>query len=137
MKSLGLGLLRNLEPKAPVQRYQWEKPGDMIHLDTKQLARFRKVGHRITGDRRQGTSRGACYEKVHVAIDDATRLAIAPRDPLAYLLRCCLTSRRPRLPDSGLVSWAGSASRGSPAAVSSQITTPPIAPGNGGRSASQ
>jgi transposase len=34
MKTLGLGRLRNLEPKAPVQRYQWEKPGDMIHVDT-------------------------------------------------------------------------------------------------------
>ena len=75
MKALGLGRLRNLDPKPPVQRYQWEKPGDMIHVDTKQLARFERVGHRITGDRRQGTSRGAGYEKVHVAIDDATRLA--------------------------------------------------------------
>ena len=75
MKSLGLGRLRNLEPKTPVQRYQWEKPGDMIHVDTKQLARFQRVGHRITGDRRQGCSRGAGYEKVHVAVDDATRLA--------------------------------------------------------------
>jgi transposase InsO family protein len=75
MKALGLGRLRNLEPKIPVQRYQWEKPGDMIHVDTKQLARFERVGHRITGDRRQGCSRGAGYEMVHVAIDDATRLA--------------------------------------------------------------
>jgi transposase InsO family protein len=75
MKTLGLGRLRNLDPKTPVQRYQWEKPGDMIHVDTKQLARFERVGHRITGDRRQGCSRGAGYEKVHVAIDDATRLA--------------------------------------------------------------
>lgn len=75
MKALGLGRLRNLEPKVPVQRYQWEKPGDMIHVDTKQLARFERIGHRITGDRRQGCSRGAGYEKVHVAVDDATRLA--------------------------------------------------------------
>ena len=74
MKALGLGRLRNLDPKPPVQRYQWEKPGDMIHVDTKQLARFERVGHRITGDRRQGCSRGAGYEKVHVAVDDATRL---------------------------------------------------------------
>jgi hypothetical protein len=58
IKALGLGRLRNLEPKPPVQRYQWEKPGDMIHVDTKQLARFERVGHRITGDRRQGCSRG-------------------------------------------------------------------------------
>jgi transposase InsO family protein len=47
----------------------------MIHVDTKQLARFEWIGHRITGDRRQGSSRGAGYEKVHVAIDDPTRLA--------------------------------------------------------------
>ena len=47
----------------------------MIHVDTKQLARFERVGHRITEDRRLGSSRGAGYEKAHVAIDDATRLA--------------------------------------------------------------
>jgi hypothetical protein len=75
MKALGLGRLLNLEPKVSEQPYQWEKPGDMIHVDTKQLARFERIGHRITGDRRQGCSRGAGYEKVHVAIDDATRLA--------------------------------------------------------------
>ena len=75
MKALGHGRLRNLEPKPPVQRYQGEKPGDMIHVDTKQLARFERVGRRITGDCRQSCSRGAGYEKVHVAIDDATRLA--------------------------------------------------------------
>jgi hypothetical protein len=33
------------------------------------------VDHRISGDRRHGCSRGAGYEKVHVAIDDATRLS--------------------------------------------------------------
>ncbi len=47
----------------------------MIHVHTKQLARFDLVGHPITGDHRQGCSRGAGYEKVNVAVDDATRLA--------------------------------------------------------------
>jgi transposase InsO family protein len=75
LKALGLGRLRNLQPAEPVRRYQWAKPGDMIHVDTKQLARFERIGHRITGDRRLGSSRGAGYEKAHVAIDDATRLA--------------------------------------------------------------
>jgi len=75
MNALGLGRLRNLEPKPPVRRYQWAWPGEMIHVDTKQLARFERVGHRLTGDGRQGSTRGAGYEKVHVAIDDATRLA--------------------------------------------------------------
>ncbi len=87
MNALGLGRLKNLETKPPVRRYQWERAGDMIHVDTKQLARFERVGPRITGDRRQGSSRGAGYEKVHVAIDDATRLAY---------VRCSQTSRRPR-----------------------------------------
>ena len=75
LKEIGLGRLRNLQPKEPVRRYQWAQPGDMIHVDTKQLARFERVGHRITGDRRKGCSPGAGYEKAHVAVDDATRLA--------------------------------------------------------------
>ena len=75
LKTIGLGRLRNLQPREPVRRYQWAQPGDMIHVDTKQLARFERVGHRITGDRRKGSSPGAGYEKAHVAVDDATRLA--------------------------------------------------------------
>jgi hypothetical protein len=55
----------------------------MIHFDTKQLARFERIGHRITGGRRQGWSCGDGYENVRVAIVacgfreavDATRLA--------------------------------------------------------------
>ncbi len=58
-----------------MQRYQWEQPGDMIHVDIKQLARFNRVGHRITGDPRKGSSHGAGDEKVHVAVGDATRLS--------------------------------------------------------------
>jgi hypothetical protein len=75
MRCLGLNRLRNLDPKPPLQRYQWERPGDMIHVDIKQLARFQRVGHRITSDPRKGISPGAGYEKVHVAVDDATRLS--------------------------------------------------------------
>jgi hypothetical protein len=33
------------------------------------------VGHRITSDRKQGRSTDVGYDKVHVAVDDATRLA--------------------------------------------------------------
>ncbi len=75
LKAQGLGRLKNLQPREPVRRYQWAHPGDMIHVDTKQMARFERVGHRITVDRRKGCSPGAGYEKVHVAVDDATRLA--------------------------------------------------------------
>ena len=41
LNRLGLGRLRNLEPKPPVQRYEREHPGDLIHIDVKKLARFR------------------------------------------------------------------------------------------------
>jgi transposase InsO family protein len=58
-----------------VQRYEWERPGVLIHPDGKTLARFRKVGHRITGDCQKGRSYDAGYDKVHVAVDDTTRLA--------------------------------------------------------------
>jgi len=75
LKRLGLGRLRNLEPKPPVQRYERERPGDLIHIDVKKLARFRKVGHRITGNRQQGRPTGVGYDRIHVAIDDTTRLA--------------------------------------------------------------
>jgi transposase len=75
LNRLGLGRLRNLEPKLPIQRYERDRPGDLIHIDVKKLARFRKVGHRITGNRQQGRSTGVGYDRVHVAIDDATRVA--------------------------------------------------------------
>jgi hypothetical protein len=54
LSQLVLGRLRNLEPKPPVPRYEWERPGVLIHLDVKTLSRFRKLGHRITGDLQTG-----------------------------------------------------------------------------------
>jgi transposase InsO family protein len=73
---LGLSRLKDLEPAAPVRRYEREHPGEIIHIDIKKLGRFDKVGHRITGDRKgQSNSRGIGWEFVHVAIDDASRVA--------------------------------------------------------------
>ena len=76
LKRLGLSRMRDLEPAAPVIRYERQQPGEMIHLDIKKLGRFDRVGHRITGDRTgQNNSRGIGWEFVHVCIDDASRLA--------------------------------------------------------------
>jgi transposase-like protein len=44
LSRLGLGRLRNLESRPPVQRYEWERPGDLIHIDVKTLARFARWG---------------------------------------------------------------------------------------------
>jgi transposase InsO family protein len=75
LNRVGLVRLRNLGPKPPVQRYERERPGNLIHIDVKKLDCFRKMGHRITGNRQQGRSAGVGYDRAHVAIDDATRLA--------------------------------------------------------------
>lgn len=72
----GLNRLTSLEPAAPVTRYERARPGELLHLDIKPLARILRVGHRIHGDRRTKVG-GAGYEYVHVAIDDHSRAAYA------------------------------------------------------------
>ena len=76
LRRAGLNRLPLLDPPPPVQRYVWDRPGDMLHLDIKRLGRFRRPGHRVTGNRRVD-SRKAGWEYVHVAIDDASRVAFA------------------------------------------------------------
>jgi transposase InsO family protein len=74
LQRAGLNRVSQLEPLPVVHRYEWPHAGDLLHLDIKPLGRIRGVGHRIHGDRtRRG--RGVGYEYVHVAIDDATRVA--------------------------------------------------------------
>ena len=76
LRRLGLGKLSALQPRAPIIRYQREQPGEMIHLDIKKLGRIRGIGHCITGDRTgESNKRGTGWEYLHVAIDDASRLA--------------------------------------------------------------
>lgn len=75
LRAAGLSRARDLEPPAPVIRYERDRPGELIHLDIKKLGRFEIEGHRVTGDRRAGRSRGAGWEYVHVCIDDASRIA--------------------------------------------------------------
>jgi len=76
LKRLGLNRLRALEPHEPARRYEHQHPGDMLHLDIKQLARIEALGSRITGDLSK-RSRGAGWERLHVCIDDYSRVAYA------------------------------------------------------------
>jgi transposase InsO family protein len=75
LKRAGLSRLKDLEPAEPVRRYERDDPGDLIHLDIKKLGRFEKTGHRITGNRRSRSSRSVGWERVHVCVDDASRIA--------------------------------------------------------------
>jgi transposase InsO family protein len=71
---IGLGKLWRLEPLEAANRYEKKRPGELVHVDVKKLGRMGRPGHRIHGDRRS-RSRGIGWEFVHVAIDDASRLA--------------------------------------------------------------
>lgn len=76
LRRRGLGKLSALEANPKIVRYERDKPGEMIHLDIKKLGRIDGIGHRISGDRSgQSRKRGTGWEFLHVAIDDASRLA--------------------------------------------------------------
>ena len=77
LRAARLSRAKDLDPAEPVVRYERATPGELIHLDIKKLNRFDKVGHRITGDRSLGKSRGAGWEFVHVCIDDHSRIAFS------------------------------------------------------------
>jgi transposase len=72
----GLSKLSDLDPQEPVMRYERARPGELIHIDTKKLARIVGVGDRMTGNRRDHF-RGAGCETVFIAVDDHSRVALA------------------------------------------------------------
>ena len=76
LRLLGRARLDALTPPPAVVRYEWARPGQLVHLDIKKLGRIAHVGHRITGDR-HGQARGIGWEFVHVCIDDCSRVAYA------------------------------------------------------------
>jgi transposase InsO family protein len=72
----GLSRLDRLEPRPPVVRYERAVPGELLHLDTKQLGRIRPGGgHRVHGRRQGDANRGLGWNRVHVAVDDHSRIA--------------------------------------------------------------
>ena len=74
VQRLRLNRLEILDPKPAVVRYEHEHPGELVHLDTKRLARFRRPGHRVTGNRHiKSTHVG--WQFLHIAIDDHARVA--------------------------------------------------------------
>jgi transposase InsO family protein len=88
LQRIGMGRLGRLGLEA-AERYERERPGELIHVDVKKLGRIAGgAGKRITGTQRNprrtrfdhgvGFSRRVRgWDYVHVAIDDATRLAYA------------------------------------------------------------
>jgi transposase InsO family protein len=85
LRRIGLGKRSRLSPPEPPNRYERKRPGELVHLDVKKLGRIsvRGAGHRVNGHRRSQVQIGrrrlgaTGWEFVHVAVDDATRLAYA------------------------------------------------------------
>lgn len=85
LKRIGLGKRLRLLPPEPANRYERKRPGELVHLDIKKLGRIsvRGAGHRVSGNRKSqfrvgpARLRATGWEFVHVAVDDATRLAYA------------------------------------------------------------
>jgi transposase InsO family protein len=76
----GLSRWQDLEPAAPIQRYEHVAAGDLLHIDTKKLGRIERPSHRMTGNRRD-TVAGAGWEMLFVAIDDHARIGYTEMFP--------------------------------------------------------
>jgi transposase InsO family protein len=86
LTKIGMGKLGRLGLQ-PAVRYERQRPGELIHIDVKKLGRIQGgAGKRVRGGMRQhytgsrtdaeGKERNIVgWEYVHIAIDDATRLA--------------------------------------------------------------
>ena len=137
------GLSRLPRPQLrPPRRYEWSRPGALLHVDVKKLARFEQPGHRVTGDR-QRRSRRVGYDYLHVVVDDNSRYAyveLHPRDDtataasvleraLAHLAQLGLQPGEAVMTDNALAYTRGERFQAVLAASRLRhITTPPYTP---------
>src|ERR1039457_5022665 len=68
LRAARLSRWRDLNPPPPVQRYEHDAPGDLLHLDIKGMTRFSEVSLR-------GKSKHPGFLALHVAVDDHSRMA--------------------------------------------------------------
>jgi transposase InsO family protein len=125
---IGMGKLGRLGLE-PVRRYERARPGELIHIDVKKLGRIQGgAGKRIFGGHSHYTGsftdaagrvrRKAGWDAVHIAIDDATRLAYAEVLPdekaataVAFLRRAVAFFRRHAITVERVITDNGSAYR--------------------------
>jgi transposase InsO family protein len=124
---IGMGRLGRLGLE-PAQRYERDRPGELIHIDIEKLGRIQGgAGHRMTGRRhynpRPTNALGkrpntVGYSYVHIAIDDCTRLAYAEvltdetaRSAIAFLRRAVAFYQRHGISVEGVMTDNGSAYR--------------------------
>ena len=69
LRRIGLGKRSRLEPLEPPNRYECARPGQLLHIDVKKLARFHRPGHRLLGRGPGRFETAAGYEYLHVCVD--------------------------------------------------------------------
>lgn len=74
LRRVRLSRWRDLDPRPPVQRYEYPAPGDLVHLDIKGMTRFGEVSLRGDG-RLRGKHKHPGLLALHVAVDDHSRMA--------------------------------------------------------------
>jgi len=159
LKRIGLGKLSRLEPAEPVRRYERSRPGELIHIDVKKLGRIgpHGAGHRMLGRSwaKEGRTRTDAegvrrlqtgWERVHVCVDDATRLAYVEVLPdekaktaIGFLRRALAFYRSHGITVEGLMTDNGGAYRSAAHAVACRaigirhIRTQPYRPQTNGK----
>jgi transposase InsO family protein len=73
----GASRLSGPRERGQVVRYERERPGELVHVDCKKLARIVVPGHRVHGDRSRQLRRSEGYGFLFAAVDDASRLGFA------------------------------------------------------------
>ena len=71
---------RERPPRGLLRRYEWPCPGDLLHADWAQYARFERPGHAVTADRSSTAAdkkRRVGYDFAHAIVDDHSRLGSA------------------------------------------------------------
>jgi transposase InsO family protein len=159
LKRIGLGKLSRLEPLELIRRYERSRPGELIHIDVKKLGRIgpHGAGHRMLGRgwAKEGRTRTDAegvrrlqtgWERVHVCVDDATRLAYVEVLPdetaktaIGFLRRALAFYRSHGITVEGLMTDNGSAYRSAAHAVACRamgikhIRTQPYRPQTNGK----
>jgi len=68
---------RQRSPRESYRRYEWSRPGALLHVDTTRLPRFARPGHRVRGRSTASRSdrRDLGYAFLHGCVDDHSRYA--------------------------------------------------------------
>jgi transposase InsO family protein len=75
---------RRRSARESYRRYEWSRPGALLHVDVARLARFERPGHAVTGIRdKTGAEKraGVGYVYLHCVIDDHSRYAYVEQHP--------------------------------------------------------